>query len=312
MKTEYSFGDILMKAENISLELGGKKILRDIDVTVKDILVPGRTTGQIIGLLGPSGRGKTQLFKILSGINKPTTGSVMVGDFEKGKSHPVKAGDVGVVYQNYPLFEHLTIWRNLELALRMKDVNDNESFLQSVVSGFTRLFKGTKPEHKEKIETYLKRFGLYEHKDKYPVQLSGGQRQRIAIIQQLFCSEHYILMDEPFSGLDPLMTHEVCKMIQEIADLDEENTIIVISHDIASTLAIADIVWLLGNDYEKNPDDTYKLDEAGQKIPIPGARIKYDLNLMDLGLTWDPEISNKPEPEFSEVVGRVRSFYNDL
>jgi ABC-type nitrate/sulfonate/bicarbonate transport system ATPase subunit len=290
-KIEYSFGDTILKASNISLVLDGRQILRDINLEVKDVLVPGRVTGQVLGLLGPSGRGKTQLFKILAGLNKPTTGEVLIGDIEKGLARPVRAGDVGVVAQSYPLFEHRTIWSNLMMVFHKNE---------------------TPAQMKERVEFYLDRFGLLEHKDKYPMQLSGGQRQRIAIIQQILCSEHYILMDEPFSGLDPNMTREVCSMIQEIADLDEMNTIIVISHDITSTLAISDIVWLLGNDYEKDDAGNYKRDKLGKQIPIPGARIKYQQNLMDMGLTWDPQIANTPDPDFSKLVGEVRNLYQDL
>jgi len=289
-KIEYSFGDTILKAENISLVLGGRQILRDINVEIKDIIVPGKIKGQIVGLLGPSGKGKTQLFKILSGLNKPTTGQVYIGDIEKNEGKLVRAGDVGVVAQNYPLFEHRTILSNLMMVL------------------------GDKPaaEKKERIDFFLDRFNLMEHKNKYPVQLSGGQRQRIAIIQQMLCSKHYLLMDEPFSGLDPNMTKEVCSMIQEIANLDELNTVVVISHDITSTLAISDTVWLLGNDYEKDDAGNLKKDDKGKPIPIPGARIKYAQNLMDMGLSFDMSVSTKMDLEFSEFVDSVRNLYQDL
>lgn len=270
----YNFGEDILNVENVSLELGGKLILRDININIKDVIRPNHgPTGQIIGFLGPSGRGKTQLFKILAGLNKPTTGQVLIGAEKK----IVETGDVGVVAQNYPLFEFLTVWGNLEMISKEK----------------------TKAETKEKIEFYLDRFKMMEHKDKYPAQLSGGQRQRVAIIQQMLCSEYFLLMDEPFSGLDPLMTTQVCQMIETVANINEKNTIIVVSHDIPSTISIAQTVWLLGYDYDPET-----------KQPLPGARIKYTENLMDRGLTWKKDLVNTPE--FFSFVKDVRNTFNDL
>jgi polar amino acid transport system ATP-binding protein/sulfate transport system ATP-binding protein len=271
----YTLGDDILTVENVSLKIDEKLILRDINLNIKDIIRPGCITGQTVGLLGPSGRGKTQLFKILSGLNKPTTGTVLLGNDKK----PVKPGDVGVVAQNYPLFEYLTVKGNLQLVCSKPDCN-------------------TQAQIDDKVNFYLDRFKMTEHKDKFPAILSGGQRQRIAIIQQMICSEYFILMDEPFSGLDPLMTHQVCEMIETVANLNEKNTIIIVSHDIPSTIAISEYIWLLGFDYDE------------QKNPIPGARIKYQENLMDMGLTWRPDLTNTSE--FYSFVKDIRNAFNDL
>lgn len=136
MKHEYYFTEEeILRVENVSLSYGDKLILRDINVSIMDVKRKDQpSTGQIIGFLGPSGRGKTQLFKILSGLNKPTTGTVLV----HGK--PVYPGDVGVVAQNYPLFMHHTIMGNLELSVKKS--------------------KLTKSERKDKIENYLERFNF--------------------------------------------------------------------------------------------------------------------------------------------------------
>jgi ABC-type nitrate/sulfonate/bicarbonate transport system ATPase subunit len=271
MKDNYSLGEDILNVENVSLSIDGKLILRDINLNIKDIIRPGHTQGQIISLLGNSGAGKTQLFKLLSGLNKPTTGTITLGT----DKIPVKAGDVGVVAQNYPLFEHRTVWSNLEMVCKEK----------------------TAAERKERVEFYLNRFKMLEHKDKYPAVLSGGQRQRIAIIQQLLCSEFFLLMDEPFSGLDPVMKDNTCKMIEEVANLNEKTTIIIVSHDIPSTVAISQYVWLLGFDYDN-----------GEKIP--GSRIKYMENLMDRGLSWKPDLVNTAE--FFSFVKDIRNTFNEL
>ncbi len=275
-KFDYYFTpEEILKVDNVSLSYGDKLILRDIDISVKDVKRKDQpTTGQIIGFLGPSGRGKTQLFNILAGLNKPTTGEVFV----HGK--PVHPGDVGVVAQNYPLFSHKTVKGNLMLALRDKN-------------------NMTKNDKLDKINSYLKRFKLEDKLDFFPASLSGGQRQRIAIIQQLLCSENFLLLDEPFSGLDINMIKEVSDVILEVANLDDYNTIILVSHDIISTAAISDFLWMLGYEYDEN------------KNLIPGATLKYVDNLMEKGIAWNyPNVFD--EPQFLSYVKDVRNTFQTL
>src|ERR1035437_2868836 len=104
----------LLKATNVSLTLGKNVILRDLNLEIRDIYRPGMVTGQVVGVLGPSGIGKTRLFRLLSGIDEPNTGSVLIGSDSK----PLKRGMVGVIAQNYPLFEHRTVVGNLLLDAR--------------------------------------------------------------------------------------------------------------------------------------------------------------------------------------------------
>lgn len=263
----------ILKVEDVSLKFGDKLILRDINVTVKDVVRDIATTGQVVGFLGPSGRGKTQLFRILAGLNPPTTGTVLVN----GK--PVQAGDVGVVAQNYPLMNHRTVQSNLELG--------------AAKSGLSKKDKA------DKIKMYLEKFKLSDKADMYPASLSGGQRQRVAIMQQLLCSEHFLLLDEPFSGLDINMIKEVSDVILTIANLDELNTVIIVSHDIPSTVAISTHLWILGYDY----------DEQGK--PLPGARIKYVEDLMAKGISWQyPHVFELPE--FNDMVKGIRNVFNTL
>src|ERR1043165_1940642 len=148
------YRDTILKAENVSLVLGGKTILRDLNIEIRDIYRPGYITGQVVGLLGPSGIGKTRLFRILSGMDQPDQGSVLIGE----KCEPVRRGKVGVVAQNYPLFEHRTVSGNLELAARSAGLSRSDAAA--------------------KAYTYLQRFNLEERGGLYPCQLSGGQRQR--------------------------------------------------------------------------------------------------------------------------------------
>lgn len=271
----YSYeGGSILKITDVSLVLDETLILKDINLEVKNVVRPNSTTGQIIGFLGPSGRGKTQLFNIISGLKKPTTGTVEV--FGK----PVTVGDVGVVAQKYPLFMHRTVLGNLEVgAARNKTL--------------------TPAERKDKIQFYLERFRISDKANFYPAKLSGGQRQRVAIIQQLLCSENFLLMDEPFSGLDVLMTEEVSETITEVANLSDLNTVIVVTHDFASAAAISNNLWFLGFDF----------DEHGK--PIPGARVKFEENIMDRGFAWQfPEIYDVPE--FHTYLRDIRKTFNQL
>lgn len=275
MKQEYQILEkTILKVTDVSLKLDDKLILRDINLEIKDVVRPDKTTGQIVGFLGPSGRGKTMLFNILSGLRKPTTGEVLVN----GK--PVYPGMVGVVAQAYPLFQHRSILGNLQLAAAKN----------------TRL---SKAEQKDKIEFYLERFKLADKHKFYPAQLSGGQKQRIAIIQQLLCSENFLLMDEPFSGLDPNMTEEVCEVITEVANLDDLNTIVVVSHDYHSTSSIANNLWFMGYDFKE--DGT----------PEPGAYIKFQEDMMDRGFAWRfPEILD--DTDFGKFTRDVRRAFKNL
>jgi ABC-type nitrate/sulfonate/bicarbonate transport system ATPase subunit len=271
---EYTFTECLLKIENVSLSFDDKVILKDVNAEICDIVRPGMTQGQIIGFLGPSGVGKTKLFEIMAGLLKPTSGQVLIGKSQK----PTSPGLMGVVQQNYPLFNHRTVLSNLEVAAR------------KTIAG--------SQERKKRIYAILDRFGLRPQANLYPAQLSGGQKQRIAIAQQLLCSENFLLMDEPFSGLDINMVEEVSEMISEIANANELNTIIIVSHDIVSTAAIADTLWLMGRDRD------------AENNPIPGARIKHSFNLIDRGLAWRPDI--KKLPAFTQLINEVRDLFAAL
>jgi len=268
------YRNTILKATGVNLTLGKNVILRDLHLEIRDVYRPGYVTGQIVGLLGPSGIGKTRLFRILSGIDRPDTGEVLIGE----KCEPVQRGMVGVVAQNYPLFEHRTVAGNLELAAR--------------AAGCSRAAA------REKSAAALQRFCLEDRADLYPCQLSGGQRQRVAIAQQFLCSEHFVLMDEPFSGLDLIAVEQVSKMIVEVANSHEMNTVIVVTHDIAAAVTVADKLWLLGRDR----------DARGQVIP--GAKVKKEYNLAEMGLTWREGLSETKE--FSEVVRESRTIFPSL
>lgn len=274
MAANYEILQTLLKVDNVSLNLGGNQILHNLSLEIRNLHRPGLATGQVVGLLGPSGIGKTRLFRILAGLDQPDSGAVLVGEH----GEPVKKGMIGVVAQNYPLFQHRTVLGNLLLAGKRSGLTPNLAL--------------------EKAQSYLQRFQLSDRASLYPSQLSGGQRQRVAIAQQFMCSEHFLLMDEPFSGLDLVAVDRVCELISEVASADDLNTIIVVTHDIVAALEVCDTILLLGRDR----------DSAGNVIP--GSRIQKTFDLIARNLAWRDGITSAPE--FLETLREIREQFPRL
>lgn len=273
----YKLTQRLLTVKDLNLSYGPKQILRDINLHVDDIVRPDMTQGQVIALLGPSGSGKTQLFRCLAGLQKPTTGEISLMD-----NRPVHSGSVGVVQQAYPLMQHRTILGNLLLAAKPKYNGTN-----------------TPTDVKKEALALLERFGLSDKADKYPVQLSGGQRQRVAIIQQMLSSNHFLLMDEPFSGLDIIAKEKVCSLIQEVSTTNELNTIIFTTHDLASAVQIADTIWVLGKGLP---------DEKGEVKP--GTTVRATIDLIELGLAWNPNVDK--HPNYWPTIQKLKELFKTL
>jgi ABC-type nitrate/sulfonate/bicarbonate transport system ATPase subunit len=260
----YQIKETLLTVKDLVVAYGPKVILNHINIEIHNITRPGVKQGQVVCLLGPSGIGKTQLFKCIAGLQKPTLGSIVLNS----TNQTVKPGDVGVVFQSYPLLKHRTVGGNLKFAADKVG------------------------KTKEEIEVFLNKFDLAKVRDSYPIQLSGGQRQRTAIIQQLLCSSHFILMDEPFSGLDILMKRKTMEVITNISLEDELNTIIITTHDINTAVALADTIWMLG----KSPDGV-------------GATIVKSINLMDRGLAWMRPDSVELHSSYKSVISEIKGCF---
>ncbi len=270
----HEFKECLLKVEGVELTLSEKLILRDVNLEVRNVVRPGMSQGQVASLLGPSGMGKTRLFRIMAGLDKPDAGQVLVGPNQE----PVTRGRVGVVFQHYPLFDHRSVLSNLVVAGRQVGISKAEAIEQG--------------------RGLLKRFNLEGCEDKYPAQLSGGMRQRVAIAQQFMCSDDLLLMDEPFSGLDPLAVTRMIEFIQEVASQDELKTIIIVTHDITAAIEVSDTIWMLGRDR----------DAAGE--PIPGARIQHVYNLIDRELAWQKGVTSSSA--FMALLAEIREAFPRL
>lgn len=267
--------ETLLSVQNVGLTLDGNRILAGVNVKVDNLRrdTDGETdkTGQIVAFLAPSGTGKTLMLRIIAGLLKPDTGRVLIGENQQD----TRPGMVGLVSQNYLLYRHRTVLGNLLVATRMAG---ERGFAESIAKDM------------------LRRFGLESKANLYPSQLSGGQRQRVAIGQQLLCSEHMILFDEPTAGLDPIAKENVCQLLMQVANQHGLNTLVIASHDIRAMLAMADTVWLMGRDR----------DATG--AVIPGARIVQEYDLIARGLTWQPDVMHLPafiETE-REILARFR------
>ncbi len=181
-----------------------------------------------ITILGPSGGGKTTLLRILAGLETPTGGTISINDHvipyvltippDHSKDLRVYRSKIGMVFQNYNLFPHLTSLQNITLPLE-------------------KVHNIPPEEARERAENLFKRFRLVKHSHKKPFQLSGGQKQRIAISRAIAIQPEFLLFDEPTSALDPDFTSEVLDMIEE---LKGETDIIIVTHNMGFAHHVSD------------------------------------------------------------------------
>lgn len=244
--------------KNISKENPNKMnlILKDVSLIEKNVVRDGyESTGQTIAFLGRSGRGKSTLFKALTGLIKPTDGKVLITDMgtvDTQDAKEVGEGDVGFVDQKYTLFRHKTITQIFQYALRKSKLD--------------------KAGKEEIITRYLTEWGLLEHKDKYSCELSGGQRQRTAIIEQMLSSRFFMVLDEPFSGLDVGNIEKVKSTFERVLAANELNTIIFSTHDIRLAAELADSIYIIGRPEGVTDYST----------------ILKHFDLKEMGLAWTP------------------------
>lgn len=192
--------------------------------------------GEFVSIVGPSGCGKTTILSIISGLLKPTTGEVILNT----KSNP------GYMFQKDQLFEWRTILKNIYLGLEITKTNT--------------------PTEQSRVQELLKKYGLWEFKDKYPRQLSGGMRQRVALIRTLALSPELLLLDEAFSALDFQNRLKVCNDVKRILN-EEKTTAILVTHDINEAISLSDKIIIL----TKKPGsvkDIVQLDDLKGLTPL--------------------------------------------
>jgi ABC-type nitrate/sulfonate/bicarbonate transport system ATPase subunit len=277
--TAYSTNSPVIHVEDLSVVFGNTLIIKDIEFHEKDIQRVGKIQGQTIAFVGRSGRGKSTLFRALAGLTPINSGKILIPDMSKPADangvHPLKEvyeGDVGFVDQKYTLFRHKTVYQALQFAMRNSPLNEKERH--------------------DKILDHLADWGLEKVKNQYPSELSGGQRQRTAILEQLLSSSNYIIMDEPFSGLDIGNIQNVRNAFQLINQSHELNTIIFSTHDIELAVELADSIHVIG----------YPKTHSGGLANYGTLLKHYDLKAM--GLAWSGEFT-KGHQELSNELKKV-------
>ena len=256
---QYRETDTILYLSDVELGYGSgseyKAVLKNINLEEKDVVRDGYVTGQVIAVVGRSGRGKSTLFKALTGLVKPRSGEVLLTEIKTENvddAKNVEEGDVGFVDQKYTLFRHKTVEQIFAYALRKNPM--------------------TKAEKKITIDKYLGEWGLERQRKQYPCELSGGQRQRTAIIEQILSSGHFMVLDEPFSGLDVGNIEDVKRSFELIKQDHELNTIIFSTHELRLAAELADSIYVVGY-----PDESNEF-----------ATIVKHYDLKALGLAWRP------------------------
>lgn len=260
----------LLDIQDVTLKFGTKTVLHNVNATISNLERDQQVEGQVVCFLGPSGIGKTQLSRVIAGLQAPTSGQVLL------KDKVTKPGEVCMVPQNYPMFEYATVRENLLIAGKQANLSTQQI--------------------NEKATTYIHTFGLEQYLHMYPKSLSGGTRQRVAIARQMMCASSYLVMDEPFSGLDPIMKRRAMDAIVKLSQMNTYNTIIIVTHDVTEGMSIADTVWLMG----------YLNPHAKEE----GATILKQIDLAELGFAWRPDITR--DPDFLKLVADVKDEFQNL
>ncbi|MDR0437327.1 MAG: LPS export ABC transporter ATP-binding protein [Bacteroidales bacterium] len=206
-----------IRTENIVKKYGKRTVVDHVNIAVEQ--------GEIVGLLGPNGAGKTTSFYMIVGLIRPLEGKVFLDDLDITSMPMYKRAQKGIGYlpQEASVFRHLSVEDNIAAVLE-----------------FTSL---SKVEQKEKLENLLDEFGLQNVRKSLGIQLSGGERRRTEIARALAMDPKFILLDEPFAGVDPIAVEDIQKIVTK---LKEKNIgVLITDHNVHETLSITDRAYML-------------------------------------------------------------------
>ena len=226
---------VLIKVENLKKHYNGGKV-KALDGVNCHI-----NRGEVVVIIGPSGSGKSTLLRSLNLLEIPTSGKILLDDVDitnPKNNINLHRQKMGMVFQHFNLFPHMTILKNMTLAPM-------------------KLQKRPKEEVEKQAMELLQRVGLADRANAYPSQLSGGQKQRIAIVRALCMNPEVMLFDEPTSALDPEMVGEVLTVMKELAK--EHMTMVVVTHEMGFAREVADRVLFMadGQVQEENDPETF-------------------------------------------------------
>lgn len=226
---------------NLVKKYGKRTVVKGVSIEVEQ--------GEIVGLLGPNGAGKTTSFYMITGLIKPNSGKIFLEDEEITDLPMYKRAQKGLGYlaQEASVFRKLSVEDNLLAVMEMANFSRKERY--------------------ERVESLIEEFGLQKVRKSYGIQLSGGERRRCEIARALAIDPKFILLDEPFAGVDPIAVEDIQHII---AKLKTKNIgIIITDHNVHETLAITDRAYLL---YEGN---ILESGTAEQLASNPEVRKKY-------------------------------------
>lgn len=208
-----------LELKHLTKKYQDKTVLDDITLKLENI--------QILALLGASGSGKSTLLRLIAGLEPFQSGDIIVNNNSMGTS-PLDQfrKNVGFVFQDHNLFSHLSIMENILLVLE-------------------KVHKRKRADVIKPVSKLLERFGLIEHAHKLPHQISGGQSQRASIVRALAIQPELILLDEPTSSLDPVLTYEVLSAIKQLAE--DQKDFIIVTHEIGFAKSVADYIVFMEN-----------------------------------------------------------------
>jgi sulfate/thiosulfate transport system ATP-binding protein len=193
----------------VTKRFGDFAALDDVSVAIPE--------GALTALLGPSGSGKSTLLRVIAGLEEPDKGQVLLGD-DDVTHQPARARGVGMVFQHYAAFKHMTVWENVAFGLKVR--------------------KRPKPEIKSRVHELLELVQLEGLAKRYPAQLSGGQRQRMALARALAVDPEVLLLDEPFGALDARVRKELRAWLRRLHD-EVHVTTIIVTHDQEEAMEVA-------------------------------------------------------------------------
>ena len=208
---------VILRTENLVKDYGKRTVVRDVCLELNK--------GEIVGLLGPNGAGKTTSFYMITGMIRPTDGSVYLGDNEITDLPMYQRSRRGIGYlaQEPSIFTKLSVEDNIRLVLEMTDFS--------------------KSEREERLETLLNDLSITEIRKNKGYQLSGGERRRTEICRALVMDPDFILLDEPFAGIDPIAVEDIQNIIKSLSD--RTIGVLITDHNVRETLSITDRAYLL-------------------------------------------------------------------
>ena len=231
---------LTLRAEKLNKMYGSRPVVRDMSLYVKQ--------GEIVGLLGPNGAGKTTTFYMMVGFIKPNSGSVYLVDEEITSLAMYKRAQLGIGYlpQEPSVFRKLTVEQNIKAVLEMTTLS--------------------KEVQLEKAESLLAEFGLNKVRKNNGDTLSGGERRRTEIARALATSPNFILLDEPFAGIDPIAVEDIQAIVAKLRD--RNIGILITDHNVQETLSITDRAYLMfeGSILKAGTAEELAADEMVRKV----------------------------------------------